>query len=92
MLERACAISRQQKKYWHSDIGYKVHRQQDHKLSDLAERKGRIDRRAYGLAEAAYGVVEGIFADGAMFANEVFVTFVDEDGVEDVDLGLVLRV
>jgi len=27
-----------------------------------------------------------------MFANEVFVTFVDEDGVEDVDLGLVLRV
>ena len=91
MLERACAISRQQKKYRHPNIWYEVHRQQNDKLGDLAERKGRVDRRPCGLAEAADGVVQRIFADGAVLTDEVFVAFVDKDCVKYIDLGLILR-
>jgi hypothetical protein len=91
VLERTRAIARQQKEYRHPNVGYKVHRQQYDELGNLAEREGRVHRRACRLAQSADGVVQRIFGDGSVFADEVFVAFVDEDSVENVDLGLVLR-
>jgi len=90
VLERTRAIARQQKKYRHPDVWYKVHRQQDDELGDLAEGERRVDRGTCRLAESADGVVQRIFSDGSVFANEVFVAFVDEDGVEYIDLGFIL--
>ena len=90
MLERTRAITRQQKEYRHPDVWYKVHRQQDDELGDLAEGERRVDRGACRLAESADRVVQRILSDGSVFADEVFVAFVDEDGVEHIDLRLVL--
>lgn len=90
VLERARAVACQEEEHGHSNVWYQVHGQQQHKLGNLTEGKGRIDRGARRLAKSANRIVHGIFREGPVLADEVFIAFVHQYGVEHVDLRLVL--
>jgi hypothetical protein len=90
VLKRSCSISCQQEEYRHTDVWYEVDGQQNDELRDLAEGEGRVDGGACGLAKSADGIVQGIFGEGSVLADKVFVAFEDQDSIEDVDLSFIL--
>ena len=78
----------QEKRY--ANPRHKVKRQQYNKFGNLAEREWSVDGRFSRLAKALDGVIQRVFGDGTVLADEVTVPSMNEDGVEDINLGFVL--
>ena len=89
MLKRPSPIPCQQEKDGYTDKRNKVERQQNYKLSNLAEREWCIHRRFSGLPKSADGVGKRIIGYGSVLAYQILETSVYENSIEYVDLGFV---
>lgn len=88
MVKRARAVSSQDQEHRHPGHGHEIERQENDKLDDLPQRKGRIDRARRGLAELFDRVV-GVRMEDSLPADERFQPFIQQNRVKDVHLGLV---
>lgn len=82
------SVSGQDEEHGHSGHRDQIQREQDNKLDNLPKGEGRVDSTRCRFAEFLDRIC-AIGMEDPLSSDELFVAFIQEDSVEDIDQGLV---